>query len=148
MKLILLSLLGVSLGGGGPLSTTMHECIVSKYEYRQHRGADAKRRFLAQNCGCKVNGPLLRDGQEYRNPYTCHDYECSCPEGPKLLKRTQWEYEFEGCQSWSSGPAYFSNYPDHCKPALENCEPVLVERRDGSPCQIGPNDGGVTMLGK
>ena len=32
--------------------------------------------------------------------------------------------------------------PDHCKEVVKNCEPMMVERRDGSPCK-----GGVSGIG-
>ena len=59
---------------------------------------------------------------------------------PKLIKQTEWEFEFEPCMYGGVTRFYLSG-PDHCKEVVRNCEPVLVERRDGSPCKFGPGEG-------
>ena len=73
LVLITLWSLGATFAGITP-------CVVSKYEYKQHYGGAAKSRFLADQCQCEIpNGPPLRNGQKYKNPYTCEDYSCHCP---------------------------------------------------------------------
>ena len=58
---------------------------------------------------------------------------------PKLIKQTEWEFEFEPC--WYGGTTrFYLEGPDHCKEVVRNCEPELVERRDGSPCVLGPGE--------
>ena len=59
---------------------------------------------------------------------------------PKLIKQTAWEFEFEPCTYGGATRMRLSG-PDHCKEVLRNCEPVMVERRDGSPCKLGPGEG-------
>ena len=59
---------------------------------------------------------------------------------PRLIKSTEWEYEFEPCQ-YGGASRFFLSGPDHCKEIVRNCEPVMVERRDGSPCKLGPGEG-------
>ena len=136
-------------------------CVVSKYEYQRYRGGYAKQRFLAENCKCNLyNGPALRDGEQYRNPYTCDRFECNCTwvkflkldmrvrqtleftmfrSRPRLMGETEWEFEFEGCELASYSRIHMKG-PDHCKEVLRNCEPMMVERRDGSPCKLGPGE--------
>ena len=63
---------------------------------------------------------------------------------PKLIKQTAWEFEFEPCRSQGVSRFYLSG-PDHCKEVVRNCEPMMVERRDGSPCKLGPGEGFSSM---
>ena len=72
---------------------------------------------------------------------------------PKLIKQTEWEFEFEPCIYFGDKRSYWSGPdqrwvilqqtfgPDHCEEVLRNCKPVMVERRDGSPCKLGPDEG-------
>ena len=47
--------------------------------------------------------------------------------------------EYEPC--WTTGSTMMRlRGPDHCKEVVKNCKSVLVEKKDGSPCKLGPGE--------
>ena len=50
-----------------------------------------------------------------------------------------WHLEFEPCWTIKS-PMTRLRGPNHCREVVKYCSSVLVEKKDGSPCKLGPGE--------